>query len=87
MATNPPPADLGSAQGVFDAESGGFRIRREDERTAAGAGVDHDKFILCAAIGVRSACNCPSLRLHSQPRLLHRPSVRNLAFQSSWLTI
>ena len=53
MALNPPPRDLTSTQAVVDKESGQLRSRREDERTAAGSGIEHNKFIVCPALGVR----------------------------------
>ena len=55
MALNPPPRDLTSTQAVVDKESGQLRSRREDERTAAGSGIEHNKFIVCPALGVRGA--------------------------------
>jgi hypothetical protein len=53
MALNPPPRDYMNVQAIVDAEGGQLRWRRDDERTAAGAGIEHTKFIICPALGVR----------------------------------
>ena len=70
MALNPPPRDLSSTQAVVDRESGQLRSRREEERTAAGAGIEHNKFIVCPALGVRSH------RLHNAPRCFADAAAR-----------
>ena len=62
MATNPLPADAATAQGVYDSSITKFRVRGDDERTVPGEGIEHTKYIICPAIGVR---------LHSNP-LLHK---------------
>jgi hypothetical protein len=70
MALNPPPRDLSSTQAVVDKESGQLRTRREEERTTAGAGIEHNKFIVCPALGVRSH------KLHNAPRCFADAAAR-----------
>jgi hypothetical protein len=70
MASNPPPSDLAEAQAVTDESTGQLRWRREDERTAAGAGVEHNKFIVCHALGVSLAIEAGTAQythLHRYP--------------------
>ena len=58
MSQNPPPRDAATAQAVVNGATGLLRARLEEERTAAGQGVDHNKYIVCSAIGV----SCTTLR-------------------------
>ena len=46
-------ADADTAQGVLDLELGRLCVRRDDERTVAGDGIEHTKFIIRPAFGVR----------------------------------
>ena len=85
MAQNQPPSDLYSAQGILDAETGQLRARRDDERTAAGQGIEHNFFVLCPAIGVSCAANAQCTYLHRCPR---EPShLLTLAYSSRLLTL
>ena len=52
MAQNPPPRDAATVQAAVDGTTGLLRHRTDEERTAAGAGIDHNKFIVCPALGV-----------------------------------
>ena len=56
MATNPPPADGARSQAVYDLGKEQFRARSDDERTETGFGIDHNKWIVCPAIGVGGRC-------------------------------
>jgi hypothetical protein len=82
MASNPPPTDLATAQLVVDEASGNLRPRADDERTAAGAGIEHTKFIYCPALGVRFATrpalhNAQTCTLRPERYLLMRNSARH----------
>ena len=61
MASNPPPNDLATSQLILDKTSGNLRQRADEERTAAGAGIEHNKFIVCPALGVRAKPRRPTL--------------------------
>ena len=52
MAQNPPPRDAATVQAAVDGTTGLLRHRTDEERTAAGADIDHNKFIVCPALGV-----------------------------------
>ncbi len=52
MSQNPSPSDFASAQAVADAITGQLRARRDDERTAAGEGIEHNLYVMCLALGV-----------------------------------
>ena len=78
MASNPAPTDLSTSQLVIDATSGALRRRADEERTAAGAGIEHNKFIYCPALGVsgegedevralRACCHCAPTCTHVHP--------------------
>ena len=67
MAANPPPADAATAQAVVDKNTGLLRVRGNDERTHAGTGIDHNKYIVCPALGVSSCARC-ALRRFIQAR-------------------
>ena len=61
MASNPPPNDLATSQLILDKTSGNLRQRTDEERTAAGAGIENNKFIVCPALGVRAKPRRPTL--------------------------
>jgi hypothetical protein len=65
MSQNPPPSDAATAQAVFDSTTGILRARLEEERTAAGQGVDHNKYIVCSAIGVSCTMLAPLHNAHT----------------------
>jgi len=56
MQRNPLPPDAATAQAVMDKHTGSLRMRRDDERTAAGHEIDHDKYVVATVIGVRARC-------------------------------
>ena len=53
MSDNPPPLGYANEQVVFDQTTRKLRKRRDDERTVAGSGTEHHRFIVAAPIGVR----------------------------------
>jgi hypothetical protein len=69
MATNPPPADGAWSQAVYDLTLEQFRPRRDDERTETGLGSDHNKWIVCPAIGVGGHRHLPHAQCEA-PRVV-----------------
>ena len=53
MGENPPPLNFQLEQVICD--QNGPRIRREEERTAAGDEISHHKFIIAAPVGVSAS--------------------------------
>ena len=72
MASNPAPTDLSTSQLVIDATSGALRRRADEERTAAGAGIEHNKFIYCPALGVSALPSQRDSTMHTPPRHVPR---------------
>ena len=56
MGSNPQPSDS-SAVLVFDKSTSTLRSRREDEKTVAGQETDHERYVLCAVVGVSAVWN------------------------------
>ena len=50
-AVNPKPRDLDAV--VLKVDGDTMRLRREDEATVVGEEMEHTRFIVCCAVGVR----------------------------------